>query len=121
VPHSGPAACAAGPARHHLEHLGASNEVASPVAEGLRALEHLLGFAIAGTAGLPVAAPLVSLGAFLAGSAAGGVLARTTGDRHVGFDGSSARRKCVNSRPIRAGWNSSIWSRSVLGGRLTIG
>jgi uncharacterized membrane protein YoaK (UPF0700 family) len=32
----------------------------------------LLGFGIAGSAGLPVVAPLVSLGAFLAGSAAGG-------------------------------------------------
>jgi len=42
----------------------------------------LLGFGIAGSAGLPVVAPLVSLGAFLAGSAAGGMLARTTGDRH---------------------------------------
>ena len=43
----------------------------------------LLGFGIAGSAGLPVVAPLVSLGAFLAGSAAGGMLARTTGDRHA--------------------------------------
>src|SRR6266498_4060839 len=43
----------------------------------------LLGFGIAGSAGLPVLAPLVSLGAFLAGSAAGGMLARTTGDRHA--------------------------------------
>jgi uncharacterized membrane protein YoaK (UPF0700 family) len=43
----------------------------------------LLGFGIAGSAGLPVLAPLVSLGAFLAGSAAGGILARTTGDRHA--------------------------------------
>ena len=43
----------------------------------------LLGFGIAGSAGLPVVAPLVSLGAFLAGSAAGGVLAVTTGDRHA--------------------------------------
>ena len=42
----------------------------------------LLGFGIAGSAGLPVVAPLVSLGAFVAGSAAGGVLAATTGDRH---------------------------------------
>ena len=35
----------------------------------------LLGFGIAGSGGLPVVAPLVSLGAFLVGSAAGGVLA----------------------------------------------
>jgi uncharacterized membrane protein YoaK (UPF0700 family) len=43
----------------------------------------LLGFGIAGSGGLPVVAPLVSLGAFLAGSAVGGVLAVTTGDRHA--------------------------------------
>jgi uncharacterized membrane protein YoaK (UPF0700 family) len=42
----------------------------------------LLGFGIAGSEGLPVVAPLVSLGAFLAGSAIGGVLAVTTADRH---------------------------------------
>ena len=47
----------------------------------------LLGFGIAGSGGLPVVAPLVSLGAFLIGSAAGGRLAVTIGDRrgqHVG-------------------------------------
>jgi uncharacterized membrane protein YoaK (UPF0700 family) len=43
----------------------------------------LLGFGIAGSEGLPVVAPLVSLGAFLAGSAIGGVLAMTTADRHA--------------------------------------
>jgi uncharacterized membrane protein YoaK (UPF0700 family) len=43
----------------------------------------LLGFGIAGGYGLPVVAPLVSLGAFLVGSAAGGVLARRIGHRHV--------------------------------------
>ena len=43
----------------------------------------LLGFGIAGSGGLPVVAPLVSLWAFLAGSAAGGVLAVRTGDRHA--------------------------------------
>jgi hypothetical protein len=43
----------------------------------------LLGFGIAGSAGLPVVAPLVSLGAFLAGSAAGGMLAISTADRHA--------------------------------------
>ena len=41
----------------------------------------LLGFGIAGSGGLPVVAPLVSLGAFLLGSAVGGVLVKTTGDR----------------------------------------
>lgn len=43
----------------------------------------LLGFGIAGSGGLPVVAPLVSLGAFLAGSALGGVLASATRDRHA--------------------------------------
>src|SRR4051812_42606559 len=43
----------------------------------------LLGFGVAGSGGLPVVAPLVSLGAFLAGSAAGGALALATGDRHA--------------------------------------
>jgi uncharacterized membrane protein YoaK (UPF0700 family) len=41
----------------------------------------LLGFGIAGTGGLPVVAPVVSLGAFLVGAGAGGVLARRMGDR----------------------------------------
>ncbi len=43
----------------------------------------LLGFGVAGAAGLPVVAPLVSLGAFLIGSGAGGVLAKRVGDRHA--------------------------------------
>jgi uncharacterized membrane protein YoaK (UPF0700 family) len=43
----------------------------------------LLGFGIAGSGGLPVVAPLVSLSAFLAGSALGGRLAVTSGDRHA--------------------------------------
>jgi uncharacterized membrane protein YoaK (UPF0700 family) len=43
----------------------------------------LLGFGIAGSGGLPVVAPLVSLGAFLVGSAAGGRLAARTGDRRA--------------------------------------
>jgi uncharacterized membrane protein YoaK (UPF0700 family) len=42
----------------------------------------LLGFGIAGAAGLPVVAPLVSLGSFLVGAGAGGVLAKRLGDRH---------------------------------------
>ena len=42
----------------------------------------LLGFGIAGSGGLPVLAPLISLCAFLLGAAAGGVLAQRTGDRH---------------------------------------
>jgi uncharacterized membrane protein YoaK (UPF0700 family) len=41
----------------------------------------LLGFGIAGSGGLPVVAPLVSLGAFLVGSAVGGVLAVKSEDR----------------------------------------
>jgi uncharacterized membrane protein YoaK (UPF0700 family) len=43
----------------------------------------LLGFGIAGSGGLPVVAPVVSLGAFLAGSAFGGALAAKIGDRHA--------------------------------------
>jgi uncharacterized membrane protein YoaK (UPF0700 family) len=41
-----------------------------------------LGFGIAGSGGLPVVAPLVSLGAFLLGSGAGGVLAARIGHLH---------------------------------------
>jgi uncharacterized membrane protein YoaK (UPF0700 family) len=44
----------------------------------------LLGFGIAGSGGLPVVAPLVSLGAFLVGAGAGGVLASRFGDHHPG-------------------------------------
>ena len=43
----------------------------------------LLGFGLAGSGGLPVVAPLVSLAAFLAGSAAGGVLALRRGNQHA--------------------------------------
>src|SRR3954451_4229443 len=43
----------------------------------------LLRFGIAGSGGLPVLAPLVSLGAFLVGSTAAGVLAARTGDRRA--------------------------------------
>jgi uncharacterized membrane protein YoaK (UPF0700 family) len=43
----------------------------------------LLGFGVAGAAGLPVVAPLVSLCAFLVGAGAGGVLAKRVGDRHA--------------------------------------
>src|SRR3954468_3148387 len=43
----------------------------------------LLGFGIAGSAGLPIVAPIVSLGAFLAGSAIGGRLAAAIGVRHA--------------------------------------
>src|SRR3954463_2492080 len=42
-----------------------------------------LAFGIAGSGGLPVVAPLVSLAAFLVGSTAGGVLAAKTGDRRA--------------------------------------
>jgi uncharacterized membrane protein YoaK (UPF0700 family) len=41
-----------------------------------------LGFGIAGSGGLPVVSPLVSLGAFLLGAGGGGVLAERVGDRH---------------------------------------
>jgi uncharacterized membrane protein YoaK (UPF0700 family) len=43
----------------------------------------LLGFGIAGSGGLPVVAPIVSLSAFLAGSTVGGLLAVRSGDRHA--------------------------------------
>jgi uncharacterized membrane protein YoaK (UPF0700 family) len=42
----------------------------------------LLGFGIAGTGGLPVVAPLISLGSFLVGAGGGGVLAARIGTRH---------------------------------------
>jgi uncharacterized membrane protein YoaK (UPF0700 family) len=41
-----------------------------------------LGFGIAGSGGLPVVAPLISLGAFLLGAGAGGILATRTADSH---------------------------------------
>jgi uncharacterized membrane protein YoaK (UPF0700 family) len=43
----------------------------------------LLGFGIAGSSGLPVVAPLLSLGAFLRGAGAGGVLVKRIGERHL--------------------------------------
>src|ERR1700742_5219408 len=49
----------------------------------------LLGFGIAGAGGLPVVAPLVSLGAFLLGAGCGGVLARRLADRHRAHLGSA--------------------------------
>ncbi|MGO9750842.1 MAG: YoaK family protein [Solirubrobacteraceae bacterium] len=42
----------------------------------------LLGFGLADIRGLPVLAPLVSLGSFLLGAVAGGLLAKRIGDRH---------------------------------------
>ena len=42
----------------------------------------LLGFGIAGSGGLPVVAPMVSLGVFLVGAVAGGVLVRRMTGRH---------------------------------------
>ncbi len=42
----------------------------------------LLGFGIAGSGGLPVIAPIVSLAAFLVGAAAGGVLVKRLDKRH---------------------------------------
>jgi uncharacterized membrane protein YoaK (UPF0700 family) len=41
-----------------------------------------LGFGIAGSGGLPVVAPLISLGAFLVGAGAGGVLGTNMADSH---------------------------------------
>jgi uncharacterized membrane protein YoaK (UPF0700 family) len=43
----------------------------------------LLGFGVAGSGGLPVVAPLVSLGAFLVGSAVGGAMAMRIGHRQA--------------------------------------
>jgi uncharacterized membrane protein YoaK (UPF0700 family) len=45
----------------------------------------LLGFGIAGSAGLPVIAPLISLGAFVAGGALGGRIVRRMKERHPGL------------------------------------
>jgi uncharacterized membrane protein YoaK (UPF0700 family) len=42
----------------------------------------LLGFGIAGSGGLPIVAPLVSLGSFLVGAAGGGILAKRIEARH---------------------------------------
>lgn len=42
-----------------------------------------LGFGIAGSGGLPVIAPLVSLGSFLVGAGGGGILAARMVDRHA--------------------------------------
>ena len=42
----------------------------------------LLGFGIAGAAGLPVLSPLVSLAAFLLGAVAGGMIAARIAERH---------------------------------------
>jgi len=43
----------------------------------------LLGFGVVGSDGLPVVAPIVSLGAFLVGSAAGGAMATKIGEHHA--------------------------------------
>ena len=43
----------------------------------------LLGFGAVGSGGLPVVAPIVSLGAFLVGSAAGGAMATKIGEHHA--------------------------------------
>ena len=45
----------------------------------------LLGFGIAGSGGLPVVAPIVSLFSFLVGAGAGGVLAKRLAERHSGL------------------------------------
>src|SRR5438067_13905460 len=51
-----------------------------------------LGFGIAGSGGLPVVAPLVSLGSFLVGAGAGGVLAARMGERRPNH---MARALCI--------------------------
>jgi uncharacterized membrane protein YoaK (UPF0700 family) len=45
----------------------------------------LLGFGVAGSAGLPVAAPLISLGSFVAGAAIGGWIASRLQERHPAY------------------------------------
>jgi uncharacterized membrane protein YoaK (UPF0700 family) len=42
-----------------------------------------LGFGIAGSGGLPVVAPLISLASFLGGAGSGGLLAQRMGERHA--------------------------------------
>src|SRR4051794_15673941 len=42
----------------------------------------LLAFGVAGSGGLPVVAPLISLGAFLVGAGIGGILAARLAERH---------------------------------------
>src|SRR5436305_8324747 len=42
----------------------------------------LLGFGIAGSGGLPVVAPIISLAAFLLGAGIGGALVKRMGERH---------------------------------------
>jgi uncharacterized membrane protein YoaK (UPF0700 family) len=49
----------------------------------------LLGFGIAGSPGLPVVGPLVSLAAFLIGAGAGGAVATRTAERHALHIGSA--------------------------------
>ena len=79
----------------------------------------LLGFGIAGGVGLPVVAPLVSLGSFLAGAAAGGVLAARIGERHpehiaraLAIESIAGRdrrdRGCGTQRPRRAAVSGDV-------------
>jgi uncharacterized membrane protein YoaK (UPF0700 family) len=49
----------------------------------------LLGFGIAGSGGLPIVSPLVSMAAFLVGAGAGGLLASRIADRHLIHIGSA--------------------------------
>ncbi|HEY2770863.1 MAG TPA: YoaK family protein [Solirubrobacteraceae bacterium] len=54
----------------------------------------LLGFGIAGSAGLPVLSPIVSLAAFLIGAVAGGLLSAKTFERHALHVGSALAIEC---------------------------
>jgi uncharacterized membrane protein YoaK (UPF0700 family) len=54
----------------------------------------LLGFGIAGTAGLPVVSPIVSLAAFLTGAVVGGLLSAKTFERHALHVGSALAIEC---------------------------
>src|SRR5258707_6759506 len=57
----------------------------------------LLGFGIAGSGGLPVLAPIISLAAFLIGAVVGGILAERLLERHPEHLGAALR---VEAAPI---------------------
>jgi hypothetical protein len=59
----------------------------------------LLGFGIAGSGGLPVVAPIISLAAFLLGAGTGGLLVQRKGERHPALVARARNR----SFPARGG------------------
>ena len=73
-----------------------------------------LGFGIAGSGGLPVVAPLVSLGAFLLGAGGGGVLAERMGDRHPAHIARALARRGVADRRGGRRWRpQSTFARTL--------